>query len=546
MSSLKMSDNSISSSAFKTKLLTKTGFFKNMHFGMSVTAIALVSAFVFFIAIFHDSAASIFGDARSWIEHHFGLYYLITAEVLIALCFFIIVSPYGKIRFGHDHEKPEFGYFAWLSMLFSAGIGTGILFFGVGEPSFYFDNSGFAGYPNNPFADMIGATAMDQDRAVQALQVSFLHWGVHGWAIYAVVGMSLAYFAYRKNLPLAMRSTLHPFIGDRIYGPIGHTVDLITVMVCIFSVASALGLGVSQISVGIEHLFGIEATTFSKLALISLISLIAIASAISGVSRGIKMISRWNTILSISIVILFLLAGPTTWIINLFSDTLISYLENFIQMGLWVADEPGPAKWQSSWTIFYWGWWFAWSPFIGLFIARISRGRTLREFVVGTLFIPTVLIFIWLGVFGGSAIHEEINSTAGVGTAGIIDLIKEWKIPHALFANTDIIFGHGSLAWIISAIMVILLICLFITSADSSVLVLTTVLSFGNNEPPKFFRAFWGVMIALISAILLIAGGLNVLQTTNIAAALPVSILLIMMSLALLKAIVWDERITSK
>ena len=531
---------------FETEHLAKSGLFKGMHFGMSLCAIFLVLGFVAFIAFFHESAASIFGVTRSWIEHYFGQYYLLTAEFLLFLCFFIMITPYGKIRLGNDNEKPEFGYFAWLSMLFSAGIGTGIMFFGVGEPSFYFDNSGFAGYPNNPFADMAGATQMNHERAVHALTVSFLHWGFHGWAIYAVVGLSLAYFAYRKNLPLAMRSTLHPFLGDKIYGPIGHTVDLITVMVCIFSVASALGLGVNQISVGIEHLFGIEATISTKLVLISLISFIAIVSAISGVNRGIKVISRWNMNLSIAVVALFLFAGPTTWILSLFSETFISYLSNVVPMGLWIADEAGPAKWQNSWTIFYWGWWFAWSPFIGLFIARISRGRTLREFVLGTLFIPTLIIFIWLSVFGGSAINQELNAANGIGHAGIIELVKDWRIPDSLFANTDLIFGAGHFAWLVSAAMVFLLICLFITSADSSVLVLTTVLSFGNNEPPKFFRAFWGVMIALVSAILLIAGGLNVLQTTNIAAALPVSFLLIIMSVGLLKSIILDERAALK
>lgn len=528
-------------SVFKSELLDKTGLFAQMHKGMTIAASALVLAFVLFTATNTDLASSLFGATRSWIESTFGWYYMVTVVFLIGVCFYIIISPHGKVRLGSDDSRPEFSNFAWFSMLFSAGIGIGILFFGVAEPIFYLDNSGAFGYPNNPYADMEGATAIGHDRAVDALRVTYFHWGFHGWAVYVVVGMALAYFAYRKNLPLALRSTLYPFIGERIYGPIGHFADLLGVLGCVFGVATSLGLGVSQMAVGLERLIGIDPGLLTQLVLIAGISAVSILSALSGIGRGIKVISEWNIIISIFVVAFFLFGGPTSWLVSVFAESMGDYLANFVQMGLWFPDEEGPAAWQDGWTVFYWGWWLAWAPFVGLFIARISRGRTLREFVIGVLLVPTIIIFIWLGIFGGAALHQELHAANGVGSAGIIDLVKAWNLPAALFASSDGIAGDGTLGWILSAMMVFLLLSWFVTSSDSSTLVLTTILSLGNDEPPKRFRIFWGVVIGLVAAALLVAGGLGALQTANIAAALPLSVLIILMSLGTLKALMQES-----
>ncbi|MGM0914711.1 MAG: BCCT family transporter [Pseudomonadota bacterium] len=514
--------------------LAQGGFFRGMHRGMTLTSAALVLAFVLFTGFGSDTAGSVFGAARAWIESTFSGYYLITVMLLLAVCAFIVLSRYGSVRLGPDDSRPEFSNFAWFSMLFSAGIGIGILFFGVAEPVFYLDDTGAFGYPNNPHADMAGATATGHERAIDALRVTVFHWGLHGWAIYVIVGMSLAYFAYRKGLPLALRSALYPFIGERIFGPLGHLFDILGVLGCVFGVATSLGLGVSQMAVGLERLVGIGAGLDTQLILIALISMVSILSAVTGVRRGIRVISELNIWTSLFVVGVFLIGGPTIWLITAFGETLLDYAVTFIPMGLWFADDPGDVEWQQGWTIFYWGWWLAWAPFVGLFIARISKGRTLREFVLGVLLVPTLIIFVWLIIFGGNAMYQELNATGGAGGAGIIELVNAWQLPAALFATADGIVGTGTFGWLLSAMMVFLLMSWFVTSSDSGTLVLTTILSLGDEEPPARFRVFWGVVIGLVAAVLLVAGGLTALQTALIAAALPLSVVILVMTAGVL------------
>ncbi|ALM52449.1 BCCT family transporter [Halomonas huangheensis] len=508
--------------------------FANMHRGMTLSSALLVLAFVAVTVINPELSSAVFSAARNWIEDTFAGYYLVTVVLLIAVCFFIVLSPFGSKRLGKDHERPEFSRFAWFAMLFSAGIGIGILFFGVAEPIFYFDNSGAFGYPNNPHADLAGHAAMNQQRAVDALRVTFFHWGLHGWAVYVVVGMALAYFAYRKDLPLALRSALYPFIGNRIYGPIGHLVDILGVLGCVFGVATSLGLGVSQMAVGLQRLTGIGAGLDTQLILIAAITVISILSAVSGVKRGIRIISELNIWVSVLVIGAFVVGGPTLWLLTTFGETMRDYVVEFIPMGLWYPEDQSNTNWLQAWTIFYWGWWLAWAPFIGLFIARISKGRTLREFVLGVLLVPTFIIFVWLAIFGGTALHQELTAAGGTGTAGIIELVNAWNLPAALFATSDGVAGTGSLGWVLSAMMVFLLMSWFVTSADSSTLVLTTILSLGNPEPPQRFRIFWGLVIGLVAAALLVAGGLTALQTALIAAALPLSVVILVMTAGVL------------
>ncbi|XKE47121.1 BCCT family transporter [Halomonas organivorans] len=522
--------------------LAQTGLFRHVHKGMTLTAAGLVLAFVLFTGLGPELAGSVFGAARGWIESTFSGYYLITVMLLMAVCAFIVLSRFGGVRLGADDSRPEFSNFAWFSMLFSAGIGIGILFFGVAEPVFYLDDTGAFGYPNNPHADMAGATAIGHERAIDALRVSVFHWGLHGWAVYVIVGMSLAYFAYRRGLPLALRSALYPFIGERIYGPIGHAVDILGVLGCVFGVATSLGLGVSQMAVGLERLVGLSAGLDTQLTLIAVISAISILSVVSGVQRGIRLISELNIWVSVLVVGAFLLGGPTLWLVQAFGETLVDYAANFIPMGLWFAETPERVEWQQGWTIFYWGWWLAWAPFVGLFIARISRGRTLREFVLGVLLVPTLIIFVWLIIFGGNALYQELNAASGPGTAGIIELVNAWNLPAALFASADGIAGTGAIGWTLSALMVFLLMSWFVTSSDSGTLVLTTILSLGNDDPPQRFRVFWGVVIGLVAAVLLVAGGLKALQTALIAAALPLSGVILVMTAGILVSLVRESR----
>lgn len=521
--------------------VTQSGLFKGVHKNMMIAATLLVFAFVLFTGFNTDLAATIFATARGWVESTFGWYYMMVLVLLLTTSLIIAVTRLGSIRLGDDDDRPEFSTFSWLAMLFSAGVGIGVLFFGVAEPTFYFDTSGAFGYPNNPYADMAGATTMGFDRAADALRVTYFHWGFHGWAVYVIVGLALAYFSFRKKLPLALRSTVYPLIGERIYGPMGHAIDILGVLGCVFGVATSLGLGVSQIAVGLDRLFGIDPGVVTQVILIALISVASIMSALSGVGKGIRIISEWNIIVSALVIAYFLFGGPTAWLIQIFAVSLGDYLVNFMPMGLWFPDEQGPAAWQNAWTIFYWGWWIAWAPFIGLFIARISRGRTLREFIFGVLCAPTLMIFAWLAIFGGNALHQELVADAGIGSAGIIDLVNSWDLPAALFASADGITGGGITGWILNAMMIFLLFSWFITSSDSSTLVLTTILSMGNEHPPKRFRIFWGSMIGAVAAVLLVAGGLKALQTANMVTALPISILLILMTISVLKSLLEES-----
>ena len=533
----------------RADLVAKSGFFTGLHPGMGIAAKVMVVAFVLFTIINVEFAGNIYSTLRGWVESGLNWYYISAVTVLLGICVFLMCSKWGKIKLGDDDSKPEFSYFSWFAMLFSAGVGIGILFFGVAEPIFYFDNSGAFGYPNNPHADMQGHGEMSILRAVDAMRVTFFHWGFHAWAVYVVVGLCLAYFGFRKKLPLTLRSSLHPIIGDRIYGPIGHAVDLLAVFGTVFGVATSLGLGVSQMATGLNFLFGISDGIVTQLILIVVISVIATLSAVSGVGNGIRIISEWNIWLSIVLLAAFVAVGPFNWLMSFFVTAVGDYLWNFIPMGFWTANEGPEVDWQGGWTIFYWGWWISWAPFVGMFIARISRGRTIREFMVGVMFVPTTIAFFWLCMFGGNAIWQELNSAVGPGIeggAGVIETVREWKLPAALYTTignlgtTSWIGDMGWVAWPLSALATLLLASWFITSSDSGTLVITTMLSMGDDHPPKVFRVIWGLGEGFVAGVLLLAGGLAALQTASIAAGFPISFVLLAMAWGLIKSLAED------
>ena len=514
---------------------------RGLHAGMGVAAKGMVVAFVVFTVLNVELANEIYSAIRGWIEASLSWYYVVIIVGLMLFCVLLMFSRFGSIRLGDDDSRPEFSNFSWFAMLFSAGVGIGILFFGVAEPVFYFDNSGAFGYPNNPHADIAGATAMDTTRAVHAMRVTYFHWGFHAWAVYVVVGLCLAYFGFRKKLPLTMRSSLYPIIGDRIYGPVGHGVDLLAVFGTVFGVATSLGLGVSQMATGLNVLFGVDSGIVTQILLIAGISVIATLSAVSGVGKGIRIISEWNIWLSIVLLAFFLFAGPFKWLMGFFITSLGDYIWNVIPMGFWTAGTDREIAWQGGWTIFYWGWWISWAPFVGLFIARISRGRTIREFMVGVMFVPTTIGFFWLCMFGGNAIYLELNAAGGVGTAGIVDLVRAWDLPAALYGTIERLTDISALQWIMSALATFLLVTWFITSSDSGTLVITTMLSMGDDHPPQRFRVVWGMGEGLVAGALLLAGGLRALQTASIAAALPISLVMVFMAYGLLKSLTEDS-----
>ena len=522
-------------------LIAGSGPMQGLHSGMGLAAKGMVVAFVVFTVLNVELANGIYTAIRGWIEASLSWYYIIVVMGLVLFCLIMMFSRFGSIRLGDDDSRPEFSNFSWFAMLFSAGVGIGILFFGVAEPVFYFDNSGAFGYPNNPHADVAGATSMDLTRAVHAMRVTYFHWGFHGWAVYVVVGLCLAYFGFRKKLPFTMRSALHPIIGDRIYGPIGHGVDLLAVFGTIFGVATSLGLGVNQMATGLNVLFGVDPGIWTQIILIVVISLVATVSAVSGVGNGIRIISEWNIWLSLVLLAFFLFGGPFKWLMGFFVTSLGDYIWNVIPMGFWTAGTEKEIAWQGGWTIFYWGWWISWAPFVGLFIARISRGRTIREFMVGVMFVPTTIAFFWLCMFGGNAIYLELNAAGGAGTAGIVELVKAWNLPAALYGTIERLTDFSTLRWVMSALATLLLATWFITSSDSGTLVITTMLSMGDDDPPQRFRIVWGLGEGFVAGVLLVAGGLSALQTASIAAALPISVILIFMAWGLLKSLSEDS-----
>ena len=521
-------------------VVAEKGWWKGLHPGMGIAATGMVTAFVVFTVLDVERAGAVFAGVRAWIEATLSGYYVATMGVTVLACLCLALGPFGRIRLGGDDARPEFTRFSWLSMLFSAGVGIGLLFFSISEPLLYFDNTGSQGYPDNPHADRAGAGALDAQRAAHALQVAYFHWGVHGWSVYAIVGLSLAYFGFRKQLPLTLRSALYPVLGERIHGPAGHLVDLLAVFGTIFGTATSLGLGVQQMASGLDALFGTDPGLTTQLVLVASISVAATASAVSGVGRGIRILSEWNIRLSLVLLGFFLVLGPFEWLLGFWAATVGDYLWNLVPMSLWTASDPGDSAWQSAWTLFYWGWWISWAPLVGLFIARISRGRTVREFMLGVLFVPSAISVLWIGLFGGSAIYLELNAAGGAGTAGLLDLVRAWNPEAALYATIARLSGIPWLTGAVSALATLLLATWFITSSDSGTLVITTLLSLGDEHPPRRFRIFWGLGQGGVAAVLLLAGGLQALQTASVAAALPVSVILLLATYGVIRALAKD------
>ena len=525
----------------KRLVVAKSGLWAGLHPGMALASKGMVLAFVIFTVLNVDGAGAIYSAVRRWIEATLSWYYILTICAMLFACIYLMVSRHGSIRLGDDDSRPEFSTFSWLAMLFSAGLGIGILFFSIYEPLFYFDTAETAGYPNNPHADHAGAGAADERRAAHAMRVTYFHWGFHAWAVYVVVGLCLAYFGFRKKLPLTLRSALYPLIGDRIYGPLGHAVDLLAVFGAVFGIATSLGLGAKQMAAGLNVLFGIEPDLLTQILVILVISVIATLSAVSGVGRGIRMLSEWNIYVSIVLLAFFLFCGPFEWLMGFFATTVGEYLWNLVPMGFWTAASPGNAAWQGNWTVFYWSWWFAWAPFVGMFIARISRGRTIREFTVGAMFIPTAMGMAWICIFGGNALHMELYAEDGVATAGLLDLVRGGQPEAALYATINAISDVGWLTWTMAALATFLLATWFITSSDSCTLVVATMLSLGDDHPPQRFRILWGAAEGSVAAVLLLAGGLQALQAASIAAALPVSVVLLAMTAGVIKSLAEDS-----
>ncbi|MCA1940115.1 MAG: BCCT family transporter [Caenispirillum bisanense] len=507
----------------------ESGLFKGLNPTMALVALVVVALFLVVGTAAPETSSSWFIAVRDGITTWFKWYYVLVVALFLLFSLWLLFSRFGDLRLGDDDQQPEFGYFSWFAMLFGAGMGIGLVFWSIAEPIFHFQGNPFLSDPESPAA------------AVTAMRLTYFHWGLHPWAIYAIVALTLAFFSYRKKLPLAIRSALYPLIGDRIYGGWGHAVDVLAVFGTVFGVATSLGFGVTQINTGLNTLFGMEISTTNQVILIACISAVATLSVVSGVGKGVRILSEANLWMSLAILLFFFVFGPTRYLLDLFVEGLGEYMWTVIPQSFWTnAESGGTGTWQASWTAFYWGWWIAWAPFVGMFIARISRGRTIREFLLGVLLVPTLLGMLWLTVFGGTGLYLELYQEG----AGIAAAVNE-DVTLALYTTIGAMASDG-IAYAAMCLVTLLIATYFITSSDSATLVVTTLLSIGDAEPPTPHRVVWGLGEGFVAAVLLLAGGLEGLQAASIIAALPFSIIMLFMCYGLVQGLREEKAILAE
>lgn len=464
-------------------------------------------------------AGNLFSSALAYITTNFGWFYMLSVAFFLIFLVSITFTKWGSIKLGPDHADPEYSFTSWFAMLFSAGYGIALLFFGVAEPVLH-----YASPPAGP--------ALTVDAAKQAMQIAFFHWGFHIWAIYGLVGLTLAYFTFRHGLPLSMRSALYPIIGDRIYGPIGHVVDIFAILGTLFGIATTLGLSVTQINVGLNYLWpSIPVTHTVQIATIILVTALTSLSVGAGLDKGVKRLSLLNIFLAVGLMVFVFVTGPTIFILNTFMQNTGSYLSNIVER-TFNLQAYTTSDWIGNWTLFIFGWTIAWAPFVGLFIAKISRGRTIRQFIVGVMVVPTVFTFLWFSVFGDTALHM-------IMVEGYTALIEEVQADHAIALFK--LFERLPLASIVSFVTVMLIGLFFVTSSDSGSLVIDSLASGGAAYTPVWQRVFWACMSGLVAIALLLAGGLSALQAASVISAFPFAIIMIIAAIGMWRALIIEE-----
>lgn len=519
------------------------GFYKGFSKMVTISAKVLIGALVVWAVAFPEQAGSVLNTFNAFILENFGAWYIWVVTAFVIVCIGLAIWPTaGRLKLGQADDKPEFSNFSWFSMMFGAGIGVGMLTWAVAEPVYHFNN--------NPEVIQGLATAAGADNIRNAYKWSFLHWGLGAWACYAIAGLSLAFFSYRRSLPLTIRSSLTPLFGKALSGPLGHVIDIVAVVATILGVAQTLGFGVEQFVSGLSRIgFGDWLTnaegTASPTGIIVAIVVIMFAStlsALSGVGKGIKWLSNINMVLSILLLSFFLIFGATWFGLQALVVGTFDYLVALPDMSfrVWSSDgtEVGDklAGWQGAWSVFYWAWWVAFAPFVGLFLARISKGRTIREFVLGAMIVPSLMCFVWFTWAGGTAIDLELNG----GANGIITSAPDGD---KIFAMTNFMLAPISewLSWSMSVMIVILLMTYLVTSADSAVLIVNTINAAGDEGPKaRPHIIFWGFALGAVVAALLLVGGLKAIQTAMVIGALPFSLVMLLMCIALIKAIFRD------
>jgi BCCT family betaine/carnitine transporter len=479
----------------------------DIHNPVFVISGLVIAAFVILTLTFRETAGDFFGALRPWLTSNFDWLFMAAGNIFVLFCLAIAFSPLGRIRLGGAEAKPDYSYPAWFAMLFAAGMGIGLMFFGVLEPVYHFQNPPLGGAETTEEARSLGIAA------------SIFHWGLHAWAIYAVVALALAFACYNRGFPLTIRSAFHPIFGDAVWGWLGHLIDILAVFATLFGLATSLGFGAEQATAGLGYLFGVAATDTTKVVLIAGITAVALVSVMLGIDAGVKRLSELNIMLAFALMVFVILVGPTLDILRGTVMGTVDYVRNLPAFSNWIGRED--TDFLHGWTTFYWAWWISWSPFVGMFIARVSRGRTVREFITCVLIIPTIVSIIWMNAFGGTALSQLINT----GYTGVAETVAAWTPELSLFKMLEVL----PLAGIASFVGIVLVIVFFVTSSDSGSLVIDQITAGGKTDAPVVQRVFWCILEGLVAIALLLGGGLGALQAAAITTGFPFAIVILLM-----------------
>ena len=470
------------------------------------------------VLIFPEASTELLSDTRNFVLNWFDTLFTVSMSSFILVIFFLIISPFGKIRLGGDGSIPEFGFISWTCMLFAAGVGIGMTFYGAAEPLSYY--TGVFGTP-------LGVSPGTEEAYRLAFSATIFHWGLSGWSVYAIIGLALAFFSYNWKLPLTIRSIFYPLLGNKIWGWQGDLIDIIAVLATLFGLATSLGLGAQQASAGLLYIFELPNNILSQSLIIIFITSVAIFSVYRGLDRGVRVLSNINIGLALILLTFVVIAGPTVKILLSYGDNLVNYFQDIVRLSNW--NRPDDEAWYHDWTIFYWAWWISWSPFVGMFIARISKGRTIREFLSVVMFIPLMFNLIWFTSFGETAIDQHQRGLGNLSEpVGEISLILFYMLDNLLFPIFTSLFA------------LFMLVLFFVTSSDSGSLVIDTITSGGKSDPPRIQRVIWAVIQGLLAIVLLVGGGsyaLSAIQSGAISMAAPFIFILIAATISLLRGI---------
>ncbi|TBT17465.1 BCCT family transporter [Vibrio parahaemolyticus] len=505
----------------------------NRVFAISGMAIVL---FVVATLTFRQQVEPFFAGLRAWLVSNLDWFFLASGNVFVIVCLVLIVTPLGRVRIGGTEATPDYSYAGWLAMLFAAGMGIGLVFFGVSEPMSHFSSAlGGVNIENGVRTDWapLGGAVGDTDAAsALGMAATIYHWALHPWSIYALLALGLAIFSFNKGLPLTMRSIFYPLFGERVWGWVGHVIDILAVVATVFGLATSLGYGASQAATGLNFLFGVPMTDTTQVVLIVVITALALISVVAGLDSGVKRLSEINMILAAMLLFFVIIVGPTMAILTGFFDNIASYITNISALSM--PFEREDVNYSQGWTAFYWAWWISWSPFVGMFIARVSRGRSVREFIICVILIPSTVCVLWMTAFGGTAISQYVNDG--------YEAVFNAELPLKLFAMLDVM----PFAEITSVVGIILVVVFFITSSDSGSLVIDTIAAGGKVDAPTPQRVFWCTFEGLVAIALMLGGGLAAAQAMAVTTGLPFTIVLLVATVSLIKGLMDEPRPSTK